>query len=108
MAAGFATDLIGVHSIFGAFVLGLTVPKHGDFARKLIERIEDFVGGLLLPLYFASSGLKTNVAKMDGGGAWGLLGLVMATICIGKIAGTFVMAMLHRMPAREAAAQIEE
>lgn len=102
LASGFATDLIGIHSIFGAFVFGLMVPKEGEFGGRLMERIEDFVSGLLLPLYFASSGLKTNVAAMKGAGAWGLLALVVGTACAGKIAGTFVVAVACRMPAREA------
>ncbi|PWA36281.1 hypothetical protein CTI12_AA601430 [Artemisia annua] len=50
MISGFMTDLIGIHSIFGAFVFGLMIPKHGEFAGTLIRRIEDFVCGLLLPL----------------------------------------------------------
>ncbi|KAL5992047.1 Cation/H(+) antiporter 20 [Asimina triloba] len=102
LASGFMTDLIGIHAIFGAFVFGLTIPKEGEFAGRLIERIEDFVSGLLLPLYFASSGLKTNVATIKGAEAWGLLALVIATACFGKIFGTFVVAMLNKMPAREA------
>ncbi|KAL4396678.1 hypothetical protein AHAS_Ahas01G0115900 [Arachis hypogaea] len=69
MVLGFVTDLIGIHSIFGAFVFGLTTPKGGNFAERLIERIEHFVSGLLLPLCFASSGLKTNGAKIRGGKA---------------------------------------
>ncbi|KAJ9694675.1 hypothetical protein PVL29_010242 [Vitis rotundifolia] len=101
MVSGFMTDLIGIHSIFGAFVFGLTIPKGGGFAERLIERIEDFVTGLLLPLYFASSGLKTNVAKIRGLEAWGLLVLVITTACAGKIVGTFVVAMMCMIPARE-------
>ncbi|XP_042477878.1 cation/H(+) antiporter 20-like [Macadamia integrifolia] len=101
LVSGFMTDLIGIHSIFGAFVFGLTVPKEGEFAGKLILRIEDFVSGLLLPLYFASSGLKTDVTKMHGGEAWGLLVFVIATTCAGKILGTFFAAMINGVPARE-------
>ncbi|RVW98763.1 Cation/H(+) antiporter 20 [Vitis vinifera] len=101
MVSGFVTDLIGIHSIFGAFVFGLTIPKGGGFSERLIERIEDFVTGLLLPLYFASSGLKTNVAKIRGLEAWGLLVLVITTACAGKIVGTFVVAMMCMIPARE-------
>lgn len=102
MVSGFLTDLIGIHSIFGAFVFGLTIPKGGVFAERLMERIQDFVSGLLLPLYFASSGLKTDVAKIRGAEAWGLLVLVTSTACAGKILGTFVMAMLCTIPIREA------
>ncbi|XAR68967.1 hypothetical protein NMG60_11000393 [Bertholletia excelsa] len=101
LISGFMTDLIGIHAIFGAFVFGLTIPK-GDFAERLMERIEDFVSGLLLPLYFASSGLKTNVATIRGPEAWGLLVLVVTTACAGKIIGTFAVAVMCRIPAREA------
>ena len=100
LVSGFLTDLIGIHAIFGAFVFGLTIPK-GEFADRLIERIEDFVTGLLLPLYFASSGLKTDVAKISGARAWGLLVLVISTACAGKIIGTFVVAMMFLIPPRE-------
>ncbi|GAB2230133.1 hypothetical protein Droror1_Dr00014390 [Drosera rotundifolia] len=102
LVSGFFTDLIGIHSIFGAFVFGLVIPKDGDFARRLIERIEDFVTGLLLPLYFASSGLQTNVATIKGGKSWALLVLVIGTACVGKITGTFVVSILCKIPAREA------
>ncbi|XP_071690552.1 cation/H(+) antiporter 20-like [Rutidosis leptorrhynchoides] len=101
MLSGFITDLIGIHSIFGAFVFGLMIPKSGEFAGRLIRRIEDFVCGLLLPLYFASSGLKTDVNKIHGVKAWGLLAVVISTACTGKILGTFVMGMLCMIPARE-------
>ncbi|CAL9097281.1 unnamed protein product [Musa acuminata var. zebrina] len=102
LVSGFFTDFIGIHSIFGAFIFGLTVPKEGDFARRLTERIEDFVSVLLLPLYFASSGLKTNVASIKDATSWGILALVICTACVGKIVGTFVAAMACRMEAREA------
>nr|GEU76617.1 cation/H(+) antiporter 20 [Tanacetum cinerariifolium] len=100
MVFGFITDFIGIHSIFGAFVFGLTIPK-GDFAEKLIQRIEDFVSGLLLPLYFASSGLKTDVTKISGGKGWGLLAMVITAACGGKILGTFVVAVMCMMSVRE-------
>ncbi|KAF8725672.1 hypothetical protein HU200_020215 [Digitaria exilis] len=102
LASGFVTDLIGIHSIFGAFVFGLTVPKEGAFAGRVTARVEDLVSELLLPLYFASSGLKTDVAAIRGGEAWGMLALVIATACVGKIAGTFGVAMACGMEVREA------
>jgi Kef-type K+ transport system membrane component KefB len=51
MVSGLMTDPIAIHSIFGAFGFGLTIPE-GEFAETLMERIEDFVSGLLLPLCF--------------------------------------------------------
>ncbi|RZC78732.1 hypothetical protein C5167_002947 [Papaver somniferum] len=102
LVSGFMTDLIGIHAIFGAFVFGLAIPKEGVFAGRLIERIEDFVSGLLLPLYFASSGLKTDVTKIRGAASWGLLALVIAVACAGKILGTFTVALMNKIPVREA------
>ncbi|XP_010999354.1 PREDICTED: cation/H(+) antiporter 19-like [Populus euphratica] len=73
--------------------------------RVLIEKIEDLVAGLFLPLYFASSGLKTNVATISGAQSWGLLVLVIATACFGKIIGTLIVSrMFFKVPFREAAA----
>ncbi|XAR49769.1 hypothetical protein NMG60_11033073 [Bertholletia excelsa] len=95
LAAGFATDAIGIHALFGAFVMGIVVPKDGPFAGVLIEKVEDLVSGLLLPLYFVSSGLK-------GGQSWALLLLLIATACFGKIMGTVVMSLIFKASIREA------
>ncbi|XP_038691384.1 cation/H(+) antiporter 19-like [Tripterygium wilfordii] len=104
LVAGFVTDTIGIHALFGAFVVGIVIPKDGPFAGVLIEKIEDIVSGLLLPLYFASSGLKTNVATISGGQSWGLLVLVIFTACLGKVVGTTVVSLAYKVPFREAAA----
>ncbi|KAG6504887.1 hypothetical protein ZIOFF_037235 [Zingiber officinale] len=102
LAAGFVTDTIGIHALFGAFIIGIFVPKDGPFAGVLIEKIEDIISGLFLPLYFVSSGLKTNVATISGGQSWALLVLVIATACIGKIGGTILASILAKVPMREA------
>ncbi|GAV72301.1 Na_H_Exchanger domain-containing protein [Cephalotus follicularis] len=102
LAAGFMTDIIGIHALFGAFIVGIIIPKDGPFAGVMIEKIEDLVSGLFLPLYFASSGLKTNVATISGAQSWGLLALVIFTACFGKIVGTMVAAMLVKVPCKEA------
>ncbi|XP_011007076.1 PREDICTED: cation/H(+) antiporter 19-like [Populus euphratica] len=105
LASSFVTDSIGIHALFGAFVVGILVPKDSPFPGVLIEKIEDLVAGLFLPLYFASSGLKTNVATISGAQSWGLLVLVIATACFGKIIGTMLVSrMIFKVPFREAAA----
>ncbi|KAG5539588.1 hypothetical protein RHGRI_019954 [Rhododendron griersonianum] len=104
LAAGFVTDSIGIHALFGAFVIGVLVPKEGPFAGALVEKVEDLVSGLFLPLYFVSSGLKTNVATIQGAQSWGLLALVISTACIGKIVGTVGVSLMCRVPFREALA----
>ncbi|KAF3328303.1 cation/H(+) antiporter 19-like protein [Carex littledalei] len=102
LAAGFITDTIGIHALFGAFVVGIVMPKEGPFAGALIEKVEDLISSLLLPLYFVSSGLKTNVTTISGAQSWGLLVLVIATACIGKIGGTVLVSLAMKVPAREA------
>lgn len=104
LAAGFITDTIGIHAMFGAFVIGILFPKEGSFASAVVEKVEDLVSGLFLPLYFVSSGLKTNVATIQGVQSWGLLVLVILTACFGKIIGTLVVSLMCRMPIDEALA----
>ncbi|KAK7291767.1 hypothetical protein RIF29_07164 [Crotalaria pallida] len=104
LACSFVTDTIGIHALFGAFVVGIIMPKDGPFASVLIEKIEDLVSGLFLPLYFVSSGLKTNVATISGGLSWALLALVIFNACFGKIVGTVVVSLVTKVPFREALA----
>ncbi|KAF2313415.1 hypothetical protein GH714_010863 [Hevea brasiliensis] len=74
----------------------------GPFAGALVEKVEDLVSGLFLPLYFVSSGLKTNIATIHGAQSWGLLVLIISTACFGKIVGTVVVSLLCKIPIREA------
>ncbi|KAI7730919.1 hypothetical protein M8C21_013341 [Ambrosia artemisiifolia] len=73
-------------------------------AGALVEKVEDLVSGLFLPLYFVSSGLKTNVASIKGGESWGLLVLVICVACSGKIGGTVGVSLLCKIPFTEALA----
>jgi Kef-type K+ transport system membrane component KefB len=100
MLAGVCTDAIGIHSVFGAFVYGLVIPT-GPLGVVLIEKIEDFVTGLLLPLFFAISGLRTNVRKIGDPVTVGLLVLVFVMASFAKIMGTIIIAALYTMPFRE-------
>lgn len=104
LAAGFMTDMIGIHALFGAFVIGVLVPKEGPFAGALVEKVEDLVSGLFLPLYFVSSGLKTNVATIKGAQSWALLVLVIFNACFGKIVGTVAVSLACKIPFTEAMA----
>lgn len=102
LIAAFTTDLIGIHAIFGAFLFGLIVPKDGPFAVALVEKIEDFISILMLPLYFASSGLKTNIGAIKTGQSFGLLVLVIAVACFGKMCGVFLAATASKVNPRKA------
>eukprot|EP00250_Pteridium_aquilinum_P018342 c24041_g2_i1 orf=47-2413(-) len=102
LVAGFTTDAIGIHPLFGAFAYGIMVPKEGKFALKLAEKIEDFVRVLMLPLFFASSGLKTNLASIASARMAGFLVLLVMTACVGKISSTVVAALALKMDLRTA------
>eukprot|EP00249_Psilotum_nudum_P021645 c28186_g1_i1 orf=82-2649(-) len=102
LAAGFTTDAIGIHPLFGAFVFGLIIPKEGTFAQMLAEKIEDFVTVLLLPLFFASSGLKTNLGSINSARSFGFLAVVFTTAAAGKIFATFVVATAQGLQKRKA------
>ncbi|XP_073052066.1 LOW QUALITY PROTEIN: cation/H(+) antiporter 15-like [Primulina eburnea] len=100
MISGFITDAIGTHSVFGAFVFGLVVPN-GPLGVTLIEKLEDFVSGLLLPLFFAISGLKTDITLITGVKTWAILAVIIVLACAGKIAGTLLVALYYKMPFNE-------
>ncbi|KAL6610054.1 hypothetical protein ACP70R_040023 [Stipagrostis hirtigluma subsp. patula] len=104
LLAGVVTDAIGVHPVFGAFVFGLAMPRDGGLAERAGEKVAPLVSGLMLPLYFATSGLHTNVDNVRGAAAWGMVALVVAVAFLGKFGGTFALAAGTGMPRREAAA----
>jgi len=103
MASAFFTDTIGVHAVFGGYVVGLMVPHEGGFADRLINRIENLVLMVFLPIYFALAGLKTQLGLLDSGAAWGLLFLVIAVAVIGKVGGCTLAARFNKLTWRESA-----
>lgn len=101
LASAFFTGIIGIHPIFGAFIIGLLLPHEGGFAIKLTEKIEDLVGVLFLPLYFALSGLSTNLGLLNNGLTWGYVVGVCVIAFVGKIAGGTIAARLNGLVWRE-------
>ncbi|KIX07737.1 uncharacterized protein Z518_02391 [Rhinocladiella mackenziei CBS 650.93] len=101
LASSFFTGIIGIHPIFGAFIIGLMAPHEGGFAIKLTEKLEDLVGVLFLPLYFALSGLSTNLGLLDNGVTWGYVVGVCAIAFFGKIAGGTLASRLNGLVWRE-------
>jgi len=95
------TEIIGVHAIFGAFILGVVTPRKGRFAESITEKIEDLVVIILLPLYFTFSGLRTNIGALNDGKTWGLTILVILTACVGKGAGATLSARILKNSWRE-------
>lgn len=100
LVSAFITDVIGTHSIFGAFVYGLVIPN-GPLGAAIIEKLEDFVSGLLLPLFYAISGLKTNINLIHGTRSWSFVFTIVPLTCFGKILGTLITSILFDIPTRD-------
>ena len=103
LISAYTTESIGVALIFGAFVMGMVMPRHAGLTEDVTGRIEDFVVILLLPLFFAYTGLRTNIGLLDRPELWLLtLGLIAVAI-VGKLAGAFIAARVVGMRSKPAA-----
>jgi Kef-type K+ transport system membrane component KefB len=101
MASAFFTSIIGIHPIFGAFLVGVITPHDGGFARKLAEKIEDLVSSLFLPLYFALSGLSTNIGLLDTGIVWAYTIVIIVVAFVSKAGSATLAARVSGMVWRE-------
>ncbi|MBA3252610.1 MAG: cation:proton antiporter [Geodermatophilaceae bacterium] len=103
LLSSYATDKIGIHSIFGAFIFGAIMPREGAAAltRDILERLEQVSVLLLLPVFFVIAGLGTNVGGLGFGGIW-QLGLVLLVAIGGKFVGAFAGARALGVPTRQA------
>ena len=101
LGSAFFTSVIGVHSIFGAFMIGLMCPHEGGFAIKLTEKIEDLTSTLFVPLFFALSGINTNLSLLDSGVVWGYVIAITVVAFLSKLIGGSLGARLNGMVWRE-------
>ncbi|KAG4945520.1 hypothetical protein JHK87_041527 [Glycine soja] len=100
MISAFITDVLGTHCAFGAFVYGLVIPN-GPLGAAILEKLEDFVSGLLLPLFYAICGLKTDIKLISGASTWTFVLTVIPLTCLGKILGTFFISLIFQIPNRD-------
>jgi Kef-type K+ transport system membrane component KefB len=104
LGSAIATDKIGIHAIFGGFMMGAVMPKDGLFTRELVEKVEDFAVVFLLPIYFAYTGLRTRIGLMDSAEMWIQCGLVIGVATLGKFGGSTLASRVTGLGWREAAA----
>ena len=104
LLSGAVTEAIGVHLIFGAFLWGLAMPRHSALHRALEQRLQAVVLQLMLPLFFAISGLNTRLTALNSPALWAATLLVLAVAVAGKFLGTWATARLSGVPPREAEA----
>jgi Kef-type K+ transport system membrane component KefB len=104
LASALATEWLGIHLLFGAFLMGAIMPKAPDFTRYLLHKFESVTVVLLLPLFFAYTGLRTRIGVGGGHAIWFYSAIVIVVAITGKLGGSMFAARLAGMPWREAAA----
>jgi Kef-type K+ transport system membrane component KefB len=97
------TESIGIHAMFGAFLAGTIMPEDGGFKARLVASIEDVSTLILLPVFFAFTGLRTEIGLLSDVHSWLIAGFVIAVAVIGKMGGSMVAARFTGFDWRESA-----
>ncbi|MGH2685884.1 MAG: cation:proton antiporter, partial [Actinomycetota bacterium] len=102
LLSALATDRIGIHAIFGAFLFGAIMPQRSEFIHELLGKLEDFTVLFLLPLFFAYSGLRTEIGLLGTDvQLWLICGLLLTVAIVGKWGGSAVAAKFVGLGWRE-------
>jgi Kef-type K+ transport system membrane component KefB len=104
LTAALVTEVIGIHALFGAFVAGTVMPLGGTFRAVLRERFDSLTSVLLLPIFFAYTGLRTHLGLLDDLAGWTACLAIVVVASVGKLGGTAVAARWSGLPWREATA----
>jgi Kef-type K+ transport system membrane component KefB len=90
--SSYATEVIGIHALFGGFMMGAIMPDIAKFRMIFIEKVEDVSVILLLPLFFVFTGLHTHVGLINDAYLWKVTGAIIAVAVIGKFVGSALAA----------------
>jgi Kef-type K+ transport system membrane component KefB len=101
IVSALTTELIGIHALFGAFLAGIVMPTAAGFRDKLVIRVENLSAVLLLPVFFAFTGLRTQVGLLTDPKDWLICLIIIAVATAGKLGGSAVAARLTGMNWRE-------
>jgi Kef-type K+ transport system membrane component KefB len=104
LISALATDYIGIHTVFGAFALGAIIPHDSGLARELTDRLEDLVLVLLLPAFFAYTGMRTQIGLVSTGTEWLICGIIILIASVGKFGGSMIAARVTGLKWRDSAA----
>ena len=88
------TEIIGIHALFGAFMAGVVMPPSIGFRKVMMEKVEDIALVLFLPLFFAFTGLRTEIGLINSPALWGVCLLLITVAVAGKLGGCAVAARL--------------
>jgi Kef-type K+ transport system membrane component KefB len=97
------TEWLGIHLLFGAFLFGAIMPKSEDFVARISEKIESVTMVLLLPIFFAFTGLRTSTGLLRDAEMWMFCGLIILVAVAGKLGGSFFAARVAGLSWRDAA-----
>jgi Kef-type K+ transport system membrane component KefB len=103
LLSALATDAIGIHALFGAFLLGTMIPHDSALARDVTAKINDLVLVLLLPAFFAYTGLRTQIGLVNGRDQWIACGLIILVASLGKFGGSAAAARISGLSWRQSA-----
>lgn len=104
LVAALTTEAIGIHAVFGAFLLGVVIPHDSRVARDVTGKLHDLVTTLLLPAFFAATGLRTEIGLLGGWENWLICALIVLVATAGKLGGTVAAARLTGQDWRTSAA----
>jgi Kef-type K+ transport system membrane component KefB len=92
LLSAWITELIGIHALFGAFLMGVVMPDRDQFRERLANRIHDVTTVILLPLFFAFTGLRTQIGLLNDAHSWLICLLVLVVAVAGKFGGAALAA----------------
>lgn len=92
--SSYITAIIGIHSLFGAFIAGVIMPSSFSFRKIIIDKIEDVSIVLLLPLFFVITGLRTQIGLLNEAHLWVTFGWILLVAVMGKFGGSAVAAKI--------------
>ena len=94
LASAYFAEVIGIHALFGAFLAGVIMPQDTGFKKALAEKIEDVSVLLLLPIFFAFTGLRTQISLLNQGHLWALCAVIIFIAILGKWGGSMTAARM--------------
>ena len=94
LVSSYVAELIGINALFGAFLAGVIMPQNIDFKQKITEKLEDVSLLVLLPIFFAFTGLRTQIGLLNDVQAWTTFGLILLVAVSGKFGGSALAAKL--------------
>lgn len=104
LISALVTDWLGLHLLIGAFLCGAIMPKERDFVLYVFEKFESVTVVLLLPLFFAFTGLRMNLHGLPGIDMWLWCAAIILVAIAGKLGGSMIAARAAGVPWKDAAA----